>query len=441
MIQWGIQALFIFSLFVLASCTPPVQSTLLRDREECTVDNGCVTEQQKTIAGDLSITPDATNMTLNVDQSDIIEISGSCRDLGRSDHRIIVQAFEGEDESVAPYLNNSESFNCGPTSTTSPAALQGQRCLWSGIGNSLIPADTPTTEYPRCINGRFSFSVRVGKILRDGASELRNYLIRMQIGTTDSTQGRTASSAFGRVVVSRSVSKPTFSVSSPAAADTVSLVKCEVKVNPFRGARIAYELKREMVASYGTLAPILNVYEYFEYRDGLNNIIGTRGILGVGGPLGVSFPDPDFGLQTGTSVQKFYDEDVLPGVTYNYSVRALDLKYSNGLENSGYTEIASCKPPMPVPVSCECAIGGSCLATISRPTNGKYEWNFRTESAAWPASYPGGGVSLPCGNSGEVNCPLTVPANSRYYLSVRATSEDSTIKGEWMPQAVECIGR
>ena len=185
MFLWGIATSFLFlGLFVFTGCTPPVQSSLLRDREACTTDNGCLKEQQKTITGDLSITPDATNITVNVEVTDVAEISGSCRDLGRSDHRILVQLFEGEDESVVPILNNTESYNCGPTSTTAPLALQGQRCLWTGIGNPLIPADTPTTEYPRCVNGRFSFRVRLGKILRDGASELKNYMVRMQVSTS-----------------------------------------------------------------------------------------------------------------------------------------------------------------------------------------------------------------------------------------------------------------
>ena len=196
--------LLLFLVGFFYSCTPPVQSTLIKDRAECTESNGCIKVQQKEVSGDLSITPDSNQITANVERSDSVEVSGSCRDLGRYDNRIIVQVFEGEDEGGQAYLDNSASFNCIGSTTTTPA-INGTRCFWNTLGSGIV---APTTEFSRCFNGRFSFRVRLGKTLRDGSNNIINYLIRFKLRTTNPA----ADSPYGRVVVNRAISKPSFSV-------------------------------------------------------------------------------------------------------------------------------------------------------------------------------------------------------------------------------------
>lgn len=409
--------------FFYFSCTPPVQSTLLKDREACTEENGCIKVQQKEIAGDLSITPDSTQVTLNVEQSDSLEVSGSCRDLGRYDNRVIVQVFEGEDEGLQPFIDNSSSFSCMGSSTAAAVPgvnINGTRCFWNTTGSGIIEA---TTEFPRCFNGRFSFRVRLGKILRDGSNNIMNYLVRMKLRSSQPS----GDSPFARVVVNRGLSKPNLTVSRPIDSNAAAQLRCEIQVNPFRGASIGYELQKIVTATTGLMpGPDPNIYPTSPT------------------PMQVIFPDVNFGTDTGTTVQKFYDDRVIHGVTYTYSVQANDLKYTPNPphEVSGYSEVVTCKTPLPTPLSCVCVGAGLCTATVDRMSNYTYEWHYRTDSANWPAASPGGGTLLPgCSINGASNCGLTgVGVNEKRYVTLRAVHSDG-YKGEWMPNTIECVGK
>lgn len=415
--------LLLISLFFYFSCTPPVQSTLLKDREACTEENGCLKVQQKEIAGDLSITPDSTQVTLNVEQSDTLEVSGACRDLGRYDNRVIVQVFEGEDEGVQPFIDNSASFSCIGSSTNAVAPgvnINGTRCFWNTTGAGIVEA---TTEFPRCFNGRFSFRVKLGKIIRDGSSNIINYLVRMKLRSAQPS----GDSPFARVVVNRALSKPSLSVVVPSASNPTAQLRCEISVNPFRGAKIGYELQKLVTASGGTMpAPDPNIYST------------------APAPMQFILPDVDFGVDTGTTVQKFYDDKVIHGVTYSYSVQANDLKYTPNppYEVSGYSEVVTCKTPTPQPVSCVCIAGGVCYVNVDRISKYTYEWHYRTDSQNWPASQPGGGTLLPgCSITGASSCQMTGMAlNEKRHVSLRAVHQDG-YKGDWMANTLECVGK
>lgn len=60
----------------------------------------------------LDIQPSNSTLSANLDVSDSIEITGSCKDLGRKNNKILVEAFAGEDENAIPYINNSISDYC-----------------------------------------------------------------------------------------------------------------------------------------------------------------------------------------------------------------------------------------------------------------------------------------------------------------------------------------
>ena len=346
-------------------------------------------------------------------------MSGSCRDLGRYDNRIIVQVFEGEDEGVQPVLDNSASFSCLGTSTTTPV-INGTRCFWNTTGSGIVE---PTTEFPRCFNGRFSFRFRLGKIIRDGSNNVMNYLVRMKLRSANPS----GDSAFARVVVNRFISKPSLTVNVPSAANPTAQLRCEIAVNAFRGAKVGYELQKVVTASGGVIpAPDPNIYPTAPT------------------PMQLAFPDVDFGADTGNTVQKFYDDKVIHGVTYSYSVQASDLLYSVAPphEVSGYSEVVICKTPTPAPVSCVCITGGICYASVDRISKYTYEWHYRTDSANWPASSPSGGVLLPgCSITGASSCQMTgMSVNEKRHVSLRAVHSDG-YKGDWMAQTIECVGK
>lgn len=424
--------LLLFTLYLLISCTPPVQSTLLKDRAACTEENGCLKVQQKEIAGDLSITPDSTQVTLNIEKSDSLEVSGACRDLGRYDNRIIVQVFEGEDEAVQPILDNSASSSCLGTSTTTPV-INGTRCFWNTTGAGIVE---PTTEFPRCFNGRFSFRVRLGKVIRDGSNNILNYLVRMKLRSANPS----GDSAFARVVVNRFISKPSLSVVVPSTSNPTAQLRCEISVNPFRGAKVGYELQKTVTASGGVIpSPDFNIYPTFP------------------APMQVAFPDVDFGADTGSTVQKFYDDNVIHGVTYSYSVQASDFLYTPSAphEVSGYSEIVNCKTPTPQPQSCVCITGGVCYVSVDRISKYAYEWSYRADAANWPANFPGTASTgagcgtgtnpsclLPaCSTTGASSCQMTgLAVNEKRHVSLRAVHSDG-YKGELMSSTIECVGK
>ena len=193
-----------------SSCTnQKAESTLLTDKQSCSLED--CPEPQKKIEGSLSIEADAGLYQLNVDKSDVVEIAGKCTDLGIRDNRVLVELYEGEDVSLpgALYMENSSSVNCTPSSTT--PLIRNQPCFWVTQGRSVIDSGA---VYPQCFNGRFAFSVRVGRVLRDsdvpGSSSSpvvdestnprRKYLVRFKIRAND---GAFSESAWNSTLIDR----------------------------------------------------------------------------------------------------------------------------------------------------------------------------------------------------------------------------------------------
>lgn len=74
--------------------------------------------------GALEIQASVSTISAPIEGADQVEITGSCKDLGRKNNRIIVEVYAAEDESVDPYINNTISDLCYPSTNTVRSGLE-----------------------------------------------------------------------------------------------------------------------------------------------------------------------------------------------------------------------------------------------------------------------------------------------------------------------------
>jgi len=212
--------------------------------------------------GQLDIRADNQDVSAMIEDTDRIEISGTCNDLNRKKNRIIVEAFSGENENDTPYVSNAISDFCQQTTvlsgspSTGNGIRLGDECFWvtKGLGiveDALIPASRKS--YPQCFNGRFSFAVRLGAAMQNPAPNGSRYLIRFKLRTLEGVIGE---SQWSRVYVTRKLSVPSI--------DTVeqndNLYFCSLNMSPARfNTKILYDLTRTQVGTlpYGGTIPLL----------------------------------------------------------------------------------------------------------------------------------------------------------------------------------------
>lgn len=291
-----------------SSCTnQKAESTLLTDKQSCSLED-CPSPPTK-IEGSLAIEADAGVYQLNMDKSDLIEIGGKCSDLGVRANRILVQVYEGEDTSLPPYVDNESSVNC--VNSTTPS-INGQRCFWLTQGRGVIDSGL---EYPQCFNGRFSFSVKVGRLLRtvdSGAGAVldevnnprRKYMVRFKIRTTD---GAISESAWNSTLIERGVSKPTFSQNSLPFTD----FKCDVQINAFKNLNNLGDVKYDIY-----LKP-----DFILTDSEVEKLITPS-------PIPYVDPIPASPLVHATNYRLY---NIIPGVKYQIRVKAKDTKYTYAL--------------------------------------------------------------------------------------------------------------
>lgn len=310
----------LFSLIVLlGSCKASnMQSGILSDPKGCD-ESECPTIATS-ISGSLSIESDQSSYVKNVDEGDIIEISGKCSDLGIRQNRIMVEVYEGEDTSLStgPYINNALGTTCSNSSETS--ALNGQKCFWITEGKGVIDG---SAEYPQCYNGRFSFSVRLGRVLRDdpagpvndASNARKKYLVRFQLTTQ---QGTLSASPWASATVERGLTKPVVTLKSQepvqASADLANQ-KCKFGISAFKNisslSNISYsaQLIREYVSASSGSPP---------YVDAPIDIYGN-----TGSGLNLAYPIiPESSVLDWTLIGS--DKIIIPGVKHKLRVTAYD---------------------------------------------------------------------------------------------------------------------
>lgn len=414
----SLRILVFFSLF---ACNPQAQQSLLGTPQPCT-DASCAQTDATSIAGDLSIDPENSVTSQNVEKGNLVEIAGTCKDLGRKNNRIIVEAFHIEDdESILPYVNNSISSNC---QINILGLTTAQQCFFVTHGNGLL--ETGQT-YPQCINGRFSFQVRLGDVSKVGAT-VKSYLVRMKIRTTD---GVTSESGWARTTVQRNISPPNFSVTINSQSN-----RCEVKIEPYKFKdatnatdnipSITYAIKRQEVgytAAYAQNPAVLTTpppdrlsgffpynVDFIDFGDSIANFYDGRGFA-----YSALTPTVALSLQ--------------PGVKYNYYVQA-----RAGADDSAISAVKTCE--IEAPIIAGSYVGSVCSLTLTSGAVAgmQYQWAYST-SAHWTDNSPTSGNIIACGSG--PSCTYTMPSAGTFYTSVR-THNGGGFYGKWQSLEAAC---
>ncbi len=238
----------ILLIFLSYGCSQPVGSSLLTNGSSNSEEDDSTTDSGAT-DGPLEISSENTELVLNVEESDKIEVTGKCVDLDRRKNRIIVEVFAGEDENATPYISNAISDLC---QTAEAGLLPGETCFWVTKGIGIVEGPPVSRSFPQCHDGAFGFAVKLGKVLVSGATNLK-YTIRFKLRTLD---GILSDSQWGRVSVTRTLVPP--SLDKITANDFGS--SCLIEGSPARfNQEISYMLTKTG-AGNGAVVPMGNVY-------------------------------------------------------------------------------------------------------------------------------------------------------------------------------------
>jgi len=295
-----------FFIFCVGCNNPPLTSTLLVGSQSTSTD----TTTPTTGGGDegqLDIRADIQDVSAMVEDTDRIEISGSCNDLNRKKNRVIVEVFSGENENDTPYISNAISDYCQQTTVLGGQASTGNgipltptpsECFWVTKGTGIVEdVSIPFSKksYPQCFNGRFSFAVRLGAVMQEPAPNGSRYLVRFKLRTLEGVIGE---SQWSRVYVTRKLSVPSI--------DTIeqndNLYYCGLNMSPARfNPYIKYSLERTQVGTvaFGGTVPLFT------------NIDSTN-------------------IVSGNSAYSYSDDvtkgngGILAGVTYTYTLKATE---------------------------------------------------------------------------------------------------------------------
>lgn len=249
--------------------------------------------------------------------TDLVEITGSCKDLGQKQNRILVQVYEGEDDSKTPIIDNSIDTNCQDhISTSSLQSVSG--CLLVSEGIGLKDTDAKASQYPQCFNGRFGFNLRMGRIIRQDTNSIINsdainpkvrYLVKTKLRTTG---GILADSGFATMVVNRALQTPIFTLAKNKAN-----FRCEINFNPSKFRDIRYTVYSSWSGpSYAASGSMTNSIPLVLYVD----------------------EKPTFpALGDGSTIEKYYHKGLMPGSNYAYRMQSGDYSYRN-VGNPSFTD-------------------------------------------------------------------------------------------------------
>jgi hypothetical protein len=359
--------------------------------------------------GAIDIQPNSLTMSANMDVSDTIEITGSCRDLGRRNNRILVQVFAGDlNESVDPYIDNTTSSKCLNLASGIPV---GQNCFAVTKGIGLIEdAGLPDQkDFPQCHNGQFGFSVRLGKILTDPALGV-SYLVRFKLRTQDGSLNDTV---WSRVTVNRALTPPAI---NSATVDPLNY-RCTLANSLARfNQNIAYTLQRTYTMLNGT--------------QSAPSLIGGFPATSAS-PLGYLYAD----------------SALVDGVDYSYSLVAAEGEYSAFYPGpqTATSNAMICKIPPPVMGAGLNPTAGSCYLTLSQintVTPGiSYDVGYVINTPFWTTTNVTPtivGCNAGSFNSSPYYCTISgLASGATYNFSVRARGIGGEI-GSWAVSTFSC---
>ncbi|MBY0452936.1 MAG: hypothetical protein K2P92_07865, partial [Bdellovibrionaceae bacterium] len=245
---------FILSVLLLSSCSQSLTSGSLL------VSGSTATSSDTTSGNDPTDDPNApleisvtnSNLSATLDDTDKVEISGTCNDLNRKKNRILVEVFGGENLTDNPYISNAISDRClaANGAVTGNGTAVNDTCFFVTKGAGLVEVEGPVQRsFPQCNNGQFSFVVRLGANLSNNTlTQGRRYRIRVKLRTLD---GQIADSAwFDQIFVTRDLATPSFTKLTASS----SSYSCALEMLPARfNQNITYTLERTMTGVSSTV--------------------------------------------------------------------------------------------------------------------------------------------------------------------------------------------
>ncbi len=397
----------LFSITLLfLSCSAPIGNSLLVNASSSCQNStnlDCLNPPNKPTEGAIAINPDRPEMTVNMDGSDVVEITGSCVDLDRKPNRIFVEVFAGEqDESADPYITNEITSNCYDRSglsgiVTSAGILSGGKCFWITKGVGLIEGSPIAREFPQCHNGQFGFSVKLGKILTNSALGL-NYLVRMKIRTDD---GGISDSPWTRVKISRGLSPPKITTITPN--DTSYTCDIKTEVSRFNSS---------------LLYTVSKTFNYFSGGSSSSSNLGTFTNLNSSSALAFSVSDA-----------------VVQGVTYSYNLSVIDSQYAPYPmpQPTSISSPVTCKvsAPVVVPSGVTPAAGQCRLSLLGfNPSGVSYQIKYFTSPLWTKDPTKPSAVAVCSAGSLSSECVINgLGSGTKYYIAVRSYVDNNPANG------------
>jgi hypothetical protein len=281
---------FILAVILLSSCSQSLTSgsLLVSGSTGTSTDTNSGDDPIEDPNAPLEINVPNSNLSAAIDDTDKIEISGTCNDLNRKKNRILVEVFSGENLTDNPYISNAISDKClaANGAVTGNGTAVDDTCFFVTKGAGLVEVEGPVQRsFPQCNNGQFSFIVRLGANLNNNTlTQGRSYRIRVKLRTLD---GQIADSEwFDRIYVTRDLSTPSFTKLTASS----SSYSCSLEMLPARfNQNITYMLERTMtgVSSTATASLFSSAINSTDVRassyndNNLDPAISTRIIAGA----------------------------------------------------------------------------------------------------------------------------------------------------------------
>lgn len=408
--------------WIFSSCSQPNSQSLLSKASlnSCIIDptQAACSGSGSSTTGALEIFTTQSTKTAAINNSDTVEITGTCVDQGKFNNRIIVQVFADEDENQTPYINNENNLFCQSSSNPVQSGLESNnsdQCIYVTQGMGVVEgAGISQTIYPQCFNGQYGFSVRLGKVLADSGKPYKKYLVRFKLRAIEPTPALPTDSEWMRVSIDRPLEKP-----------SISAVP-EQGINSAHGCRVNAKASRTNFSILNSLT-----------RTFTNPVNGL-----VVGPTSVYT-----NISSNYTVEpvSIYDyKDYLPeGLTYSYQLTTTEsqFSYTGGNTPTEISQVVKCALQKPTITMTTSATANTCYFGVASPNvspNVIYEFGYRQDDVGWPINNPNGYfINANCG-SGSPVCTMTgLAAASYYHVAVRAKNNVLGIVGGWSP-AITC---
>lgn len=370
--------------------------------------------------GALEIQASASSIAAPIEGADQVEITGSCKDLGRKNNRILVEVYAAEDESSSAYINNTISDVCYPATNPVRSGLESvfinPKSLVLGVSQGYtFTATGGTGPYVYSIvlgsgainpgTGVYTSGVATGTDIiqvTDANGEVSRSIVTVLSGITtavpavDSKKCLTVTKGIGLVEDAGLPNERTYpQCHNGQFGFSIRLGK--VLVNPVAGqTNYKYMVRYKIRTQEGAIqdspwskisiernltTPLITsaAYDPTTHKCTIQSS-PARFNLGILYTLNRTFTDiaatnagstnlysnaNTLGVTTGTSVFNWDDSGLTDGVTYNYTLASLEANYGYASPLTLSSTVVSCAArQMSIKIS-NPAVSGTCYLSLN----------------------------------------------------------------------------